>query len=494
MAFQIVQEPINTASKAPVITNWTPLIGYMLYYDASIAALFYYKIVVRVHAGESTGGTLLATLKQRRNGYSLDVASNYARAFFDLRDIINTQLVPTLYDQNDNTAPFKTIHNIGINIITEPFSASGDVSQGKVQIGAFTIYGFQNYSSSQSAAPSDVFTGALTNTHWYLQASLPLTSQRSGTAAYIQGTNFNVYSPADDNSLFLSDVASSSLAPYIVSTHSSGYINFVQEYDAHTVAFLNDNSKFDSDLHYIEIIYWDSSGSAVNSPEYIANISANGGLPPNNVGLADATRLLYFGCGPLNLELQNVESAARPSNNAGWAYYTIRGTSNNSGTINAKTKRYYFIKQDSSCKGYETVRLGWSNKVGGYDYYNFKMKSTMTIDIERDKYNKMLGVYNKSTWRYEDWDRGKSIRKVTAKRKQVINTDWITEADSDLIESCLLSNNVTTVRRIQNPNTSQIGQPVIVTDSSFIKKTVANDKMIQYTINIEYANPYNTNT
>jgi len=34
----------------------------------------------------------------------------------------------------------------------------------------------------------------------------------------------------------------------------------------------------------------------------------------------------------------------------------------------------------------------------------------------------------------------------------------------------------------------------MVKDSAFVKKTVANDRLIKYTINIEYANPINTNS
>ena len=487
MTFSTEQYPIATSSYAPVITNWTPLIGYTLYQTA-IGGLFYYKIVMRVYYGADTSGTLLATLKQRRNGYSVDIAGNAARAFFDLRDIINTQLVPTLYDQNDISVPFASIHTIGENTATLPFSASGNVSQGKVQLGTFTTYGFQNYSDAQNTSPSNVFTQAQTNTQYYLQASLPLTTAR-GTGDYIQGTAFGFYSPKTTSSKFLSDTPSANTGSY----NLSGYINYVQDSDYHTVAFLNDSSKFLSDLDYIQIAYYNSSNVLIGDAEYIANTSANGGLPPNDGGLADATRLLYFGCGPENLEEQSRNTDARPSNNAGWAYYTIRGTSTNPTDPTAavfKTSAYNFIKQDGSCKGYKVRRLGWTNKVGGYDYFNFKMKSTMTIDIERDQYNKMIGVYNKSKWRYEDWDRGKSVRKVTAKRKEVLNTDWLTEGDSELIESCLLSNNVILIKNAD----TDVEQPVVVTNSSFIKKTVANDKMIQYTINIEYANPYNTNT
>ena len=51
----------------------------------------------------------------------------------------------------------------------------------------------------------------------------------------------------------------------------------------------------------------------------------------------------------------------------------------------------------------------------------------------------------------------------------------------------------TNVYILENSDT-EFTQAVMVTDSSIVKKTVANDKLIQYTINIEYANPVNTNS
>ena len=51
----------------------------------------------------------------------------------------------------------------------------------------------------------------------------------------------------------------------------------------------------------------------------------------------------------------------------------------------------------------------------------------------------------------------------------------------------------TDVYIIQNADTTYT-QAVVVTDSSFIKKTVVNDKLIQYSITIEYSNELNTNS
>jgi len=134
--------------------------------------------------------------------------------------------------------------------------------------------------------------------------------------------------------------------------------------------------------------------------------------------------------------------------------------------------------------------LAWRNSVGGYDYFNFKMKSTQTLNVERNNYSSMLGTFNKSKWRYNNTQRGKTTRQTTAVLKETINTDWIKEEDTVLIEKLIMS---TDVYIVENTDTD-FTEGVIITDSSFIKKTSANDRMIQYTINIEYANPVNTNS
>ena len=102
----------------------------------------------------------------------------------------------------------------------------------------------------------------------------------------------------------------------------------------------------------------------------------------------------------------------------------------------------------------------------------------------------MIGTFNKSKYRYNNTQRGQKTRQVTAKLKETLNTDWITEAQGVLIEKLLMSTDAQIVVNDDTDNT----EGVIITDSSFVKKTVANDKLIQYTINIEYANPINTNS
>ena len=101
-----------------------------------------------------------------------------------------------------------------------------------------------------------------------------------------------------------------------------------------------------------------------------------------------------------------------------------------------------------------------------------------------------MGRFNGSKWSYNNTMRGKNTRQVTAILKETLNTDWITEEDGRLLEKLIMS---TDVYMVENGDT-EFTEGVMITDSSFTRKTRANDKMIQYTIQIEYANPINTNS
>ena len=501
MALSFVQEPTNAADKVPVITNWNPVVGYMLY-EPTISGLFYFKLVLEVYSELGTTDTMLvAKIKQRRNGFKddNDGVTQRARAFFDLRSIVNSLLVDTVNDQNTTSAPYKSIHLVGKNTTAKIYSHNGDNTQyygdnstTKTQILGVRVKGYQNYSSSANTSPTDDTTGAVTDDLYYMAASLPLETARDTDTDYIQGTAFADYKTNSNDNLFLSDAA-----PTTDENLANKIRNYVQEDDYHTVAFLNDNSNFASNVDWIGILYYDSAGAQIGNAQFIANTNANGGSAPNSETNTNPERLVYFGCGPGNLQASTVDAfssagtsagAAKPSNFSGWQYYIVSGR--NSSFANMTTN-YYFYKQSSSCKDFKVRRLAWRNSLGCYDYFNFNMKSSQSVKVERNTYSTLLGNYNDSVYTYEDWGRGKNTRQTTAVLEETLNTNWITEQDANLLENLIKS---TRVEMIANADTSST-LPVMVTESSFARKTQANDGMkIQYTIKIQYANPLNTNS
>ena len=494
MALSWQQYPVVETDKVPVLTNWTPLIGWMLYQSA-VGSYFYHKLIVEVRLDDASG-TLIAKIKQRRNGYSVDVAGNAARAFFDLRDIANSVLVDTVFDQNDTGVPFRAIHKVGKNTGTKPFSVNGDNTNDKTQIQLLHVKGYEEYSLSASASPQEYPGTSVTDVEFFTSASLPLMTTRDTDPDYIQSNAFNVFSLSSSTKRFLSDLEASATGTIVGSATETNpgevYRNYVQSLgDYHTVGFLNGATDFNSECFKIQVTYYDGSHQLTqNSFLNTDNDSGTdrGGKAPDAV-TTDPQRILYFGCGTGNLTFQSVHVTSRPNNanNAGWTHYTIQALDDSD---DAASALYYFINQDGSCKGFKIRRLAFRNSLGCYDYFNFKMKSISTIEVNRDNYNSMLGTFNKSRWRYNNTQRGKTTRQTTAILKETLQTDWISEQDANLLEKLVYSTDVYILENLDTDFT----EGVVVTDSSFVKKTVANDKLIQYTINIEYANPINTNS
>ena len=498
-----VQEPVNVLTKTPVITNWNPIIGYMLFKDANISSLFYYKLVLEIRL-LSSSGTLLGIIRQRRNGFSDDLFNNKARAFFDLRDIVNTQLVDTEYNQNCTGVPFDPIHIVGSStgLTGKIFSASGDAQQGKTQLATIFVKGYEQYSSSSDESPQDVTTDAVESTHFYMQGTLPLFTPRFDTGAgvntdFIQGNAMTPFLLKNDTKKFLSDIPKQVYGKIDSATFTvSQYINFVQSTDYHTIAFLNGDSEFQSKMSLVSIKYFDNSAQ-IGTTQYLVNNATTGGFNPlvttdssvtPSIDKEDKQRILYCGIGPKNLQEQSATTGARPSNFAGYTYYVVQGVD---ATLSPVTDKYVFILQDQSCKGFATRRLAFRNSLGCYDYFNFTKKSTQTVNVKRDTYSSLIGTFNKSKYRYDDYQRGKTVRKTTATLKETLNTDWITEEEATLIEKLVMSTNVYV---LENADT-EFTQAVMVTSSSHIRKTNANDGVkIQYSIDIEYANELNTNS
>lgn len=488
MARSIVQEPVGSSAKVPVITNFTPIVPYVVLQD-DISGKFYFKWIMEVRYTDSSG-VLIAKVKQRRNGYQADVDNSpeRARTIFDVRNIVNSILEDTIVDQNATT---KTIHKLGENVAAKIFSTNYN------QLFHIYVKFYEEYATSADDIPAATPSSYLEDDRYYIAASLPLETTR-GTDDF-QTDAFGQYTQDGSSDYFLSDT------PFMYNTmaDTSGkrLTNYVQETDYHTVGFLNQESVFDSECKFFEIVYYTSAGAGISEKMYIENNQTNGGwVPTTDTSIENKHRLLYFGCGPANLEGSSVNATdtggtsagrAKPSNNSGWSWYSVRGcTTNDETTTVYKTYPYYFVKQEPNCKGYKVRRLAWRNSKGCYDYFNFTQKSVQTVEINRNDYSSIMGSFDDTMYTYSNVDRGKQTRQTEATLTEVLNTDFINDDQAELLESLMVSTNV---QIVENDDTT-FTVPVTITDKKFERKTIANDTLIQYSITIEYANPINTNS
>lgn len=134
------------------------------------------------------------------------------------------------------------------------------------------------------------------------------------------------------------------------------------------------------------------------------------------------------------------------------------------------------------CAKYEPIRLLYVNKYGAKNYFHFHLKSVEEVSTSSDTFKRSLVDYSGLT----NGNGLHAVRKRVTGSKQsfTLNTDWVAEYYVQQIEELLLSEYVWLQKTTGNPI------PVNVTTSKMTKKTHVNDKLINYTLEVETASEY----
>jgi len=255
--------------------------------------------------------------------------------------------------------------------------------------------------------------------------------------------------------------------------------------DYGTIAFLAPNDN----LEYIKLTYNDSSGSQIGT-ENINKNWTNGAY--TNFSTEISSRLLYFGCFPANL--QNWSGTFQALVTAGTIQggsIVVQASTNNASLPNYPriAKQYTININCPNTKGFESIRLCWLNQWGAWDYYTFTQKSVRSISTKGSTYEQLAGTWNEAAYRVDSYKGGKKAFRVNATEKIKMNTDFVSEIENEMFEELINSPEVYILEGYQpDAATSALNQyvkPVRLTTSSFVKKTVANDKLIQYTFEVE---------
>ena len=240
-------------------------------------------------------------------------------------------------------------------------------------------------------------------------------------------------------------------------------------------------------IYFVSIKLYDSAGVLLGTPIQIVNIGGFGGYTAASDSAL--TKLLYIGCYPANL---NNWSTDWDTHKANVSYYTIQAFEDAAGS-DAITQEYT-INIINECT-YEPIRLTWLNKLGAWDYYTFMKKSVKSIKTKGVTYTQLGGTWNESTFKIDGYKGGKKSFRVNAKESIKINTDFVTEQDAVWFEELMNSPEIYILNGYSTDLFQGLGQfsgiinkyiqPVLLTTSSYIRKTRANDKLIQYTFEIE---------
>ena len=133
------------------------------------------------------------------------------------------------------------------------------------------------------------------------------------------------------------------------------------------------------------------------------------------------------------------------------------------------------FKLNTECSQYPTVRLHWMNKLGGFDSFNFNKNQINAMEIERKQFKAPLPIG------YSKQDRLKTNYNTTINDRISINSDWITEEESILLEELATS----PVIYLERTPTDFVS--VNITNTSYeIKNFLTDRRLFNVSFDIEY--------
>lgn len=236
-----------------------------------------------------------------------------------------------------------------------------------------------------------------------------------------------------------------------------------------------------AELHHIKLTYFKNDGTFVS--EEVDNIYSNGGMG-SYVSQSD-WNILHFGCYPANIYAWSATFKALIDANNITKYTVFGQNENDEQVVFAFTVNILCPNQ----KGYEPIRLTWLNQWGCWDYYTFNMKSSKSISTQGSTYEQLGGTWNEKNYQPNSFKGGKKSFRVNATEKVVMNTDFVNESESEWFEELINSPEIYIVNGYKNDNVGSALTtyviPVRLNTSSYTRKTVANDKLMQYTFEVE---------
>ena len=120
------------------------------------------------------------------------------------------------------------------------------------------------------------------------------------------------------------------------------------------------------------------------------------------------------------------------------------------------------------------------NRLGGFDAFNFDLKSEESTDVKRKNYDQNPHSFTGFGWTYDKADRGRTQYDTQLTKKLTVNTHYLNETESAWMESLFTSPEI-----YQELNNELIA--VSINGNSIQKKTSLNDKLMQYSFELEYS-------
>jgi hypothetical protein len=174
-----------------------------------------------------------------------------------------------------------------------------------------------------------------------------------------------------------------------------------------------------------------------------------------------------------------------PDNTASFAWDMNSGTkskttiSTSATSVTSASGNYTWTIERVCSAKYSPIQMRFINHKGAPQDFYFFLKSVESVNTKSETFKR--NIFNYSSSNYDAKSHQTQTFNKNGKKRFTLNTDYIAEAYNSVIEDIMLSEYVWIFQ-------GNVLHPVTVITSSLTKKTSLNDRLIQYTLEVEDAN------
>jgi len=142
--------------------------------------------------------------------------------------------------------------------------------------------------------------------------------------------------------------------------------------------------------------------------------------------------------------------------------------------------------EEIACSKFTPFRVIFYNRFGALQDIIFSKKSIKQLQTKFDKFKRSTINFNQSTFSYDRYKAQKQRIDIQGEESITLNTDFLDEDISNPMQELLMSQQIWIDENIANNQTSV--NPVLIKTSDVEFKTSVNNKVVNYTIEFEFAN------
>ena len=181
-----------------------------------------------------------------------------------------------------------------------------------------------------------------------------------------------------------------------------------------------------------------------------------------------------------------------PDNTASFAYEWAGGTLtkntiSTSATSVVGTNNTWTIERICNPK-YDAIQMRFINEAGVPQDFYFFLKNVETINTKSETFKR--NIFTQSSATYSNKDHQALTFNKNGRKRFALNTNYLLTAYNDVIQDIMLSEYVWIYYDTPSGDATVTKQwpPVTVVTNSLTKKTSVNDKLVQYSLEVEDAN------